>query len=96
MQNAQLETNQFLEDSIRKFEKEKKINVYKGKPEKWNILGHSADESSKLKLQKEIKDVRILRQLYDQVDNIIQDKEEILNKKQREEMDYPIKTNYEK
>ena len=84
-----------LEDEIELLEKKKKIEVYKGKPETWNVLGSSADEASKLRAQKEVKDVRILKQMYDQIDSVILDKNEILKTNFKEEIEYPIKTKYE-
>ena len=84
-----------LESEIQNFEKKKKIEVYKGKPETWNVLDSTVDENSRLRAQREVKDVRVMKQMYDQIDNIIIDKEEIMKKKFKEEIDYPIKTKYE-
>ena len=85
-----------IDSAIEQFKKAGKYDAYEGKPDQWNVLGQNADPNASLKLQKEIKDVRVLQRMYDQIDDYIQDKDDILNKKYKDQVEYPATTKYEK
>lgn len=71
------------------------MDIYKGKPELWNVLDETESNQQRVKMQQEIKDPRVVKQLYQQIDSFLEIQAEVIGKKQNEKLEVPIKTKYE-
>lgn len=94
-QNADIEARYHSEQKKKMIMEAGGMDVYKGKPELWSVLDESFPEQDRIRTQLEIKDARLMNELYHSTDAIIKAKQLQLDQTEAEVVPVPVRTKYE-